>query len=301
MSGLVTVRSLFLEVTDVMTDFECEGIRRVVALTIAGSDSGGNAGIQADLRAFHMIGVHGCTVLTALTAQNPFEVRGILTADAEFVGMQIDAVLEAYSVNALKTGMLASADVIETVASRLMAYNRIAKVIDPVMVATSGARLLQEDAIESLRKELLPLASVITPNLPETEILAERNVGSRAERADAAKALYDEFGCAVLVKGGHGTDAEAEDLLFDGASFFRIATPRIDQPLSTHGTGCSLSAAITAALACGKSLLDAVVDGKAYVYESIRTGVWVGEAAAVLGTPANLPVDAVEVREGVGE
>ena len=270
-------------------------LRQSVALTIAGSDSGGNAGIQADLRAFHVFGVHGCTVLAALTAQNPFGVRGILTADAEFVGLQLDAVLEAYAVTALKTGMLSAPDVIETVADRLLLQSRILKVFDPVMVATSGARLLQDDAVSLLMDRLLPLATLVTPNLPETEVLVGRALLTRAEILDAAHALTDRLGCAVLVKGGHGTGPLAEDILADGSSLYRISAPRIDAPLSTHGTGCSLSAAITASLACGKNLLEAVVDGKAYVYESIRTGVWVGEGTAVLGTPAKLPLDRVTV------
>jgi hydroxymethylpyrimidine/phosphomethylpyrimidine kinase len=270
-------------------------MRRVVALTIAGSDSGGNAGIQADLRAFHVFGVHGCTVLAALTAQNPFGVRGILTADAGFVGMQLDAVLEAYAVSALKTGMLASPDVIEAVADRLVLHNRISKVMDPVMVATSGARLLQDDAVATLTGVLLPLATLITPNLPEAEVLTGRAIGGGDAIVDAARELGDTFGTAVLIKGGHGAAAEAEDILVDGERVYRIATPRIDQPVSTHGTGCSLSAAIAAALACGKPLLDAVAEGKAYVYESIRTGTWVGEASAVLGTPARLPIEQVRV------
>ena len=279
------------------SEIDFGSMRRTVALTIAGSDSGGNAGVQADLRAFHVFGVHGCTVFAALTAQNPFDVSAILTPDAEFVGMQVDAVLAAYSVNALKTGMLSSPDVIETVASRLLPYSRILKVFDPVMVATSGARLLQDDAAAILKRMLLPLATLITPNLPEAGALTGKTVETPEEAAAAARDLYNALGCAVLVKGGHRTGAAAADLLFDGETLFRISTPRIEHPLSTHGTGCSLSAAVTAALACGKSLLDAVVDGKAYVYESIRTGVWVGEAAAVLGTPGRLPVEAVEVRE----
>ncbi len=274
---------------------DSEGRRQVAALTIAGSDSGGNAGIQADLRAFHVFGVHGCTVLAALTAQNPFGVRSILTPDAAFVADQLDAVLEVYGVAALKTGMLAVPEVIEAVADRLLAYGRISKVVDPVMVATSGAKLLQDDAVEMLKSRLLPLATLITPNLPEAEVLLGRPVSTRGERADAARALADAFGCAVLIKGGHAAGASAEDVLFDGQSLRLLSTPRIEDPLSTHGTGCSLSAAITASLACGQTLLDAVVDGKAYVYESIRTSVRVGEVAAVLGTPARLPVEQVSV------
>jgi len=276
-------------------DFDMEGRRLVAALTIAGSDSGGNAGIQADLRAFHVFGVHGCTVLAALTAQNPFGVRAILTPDADFVAAQLDAVLEAYTINALKTGMLSSPEVIETVADRLVGQNRIAKVVDPVMVATSGARLLQDDAVGLLKTRLLPLASLITPNLSEAEVLFGKPVATIGEMAEAARGLSDAFGCAVLVKGGHGTGAAAEDVLFDGSSLVRLSAPRIEEPLSTHGTGCSLSAAIAASLACGKELIAAVAEGKAYVYESIRTGVRVGEIAAVLGTPERIPVERVTV------
>ncbi len=272
-----------------------EGRRLAVALTIAGSDSGGNAGVQADLRAFHMFGVHGCTVFAALTAQNPYGVRAILTADAAFVAAQLDAVLEAYAVGALKTGMLASPEVIEAVADRLVCQGRILKVVDPVMVATSGAKLLQDDAIDLLKARLLPLATLITPNLPEAEVLTGKAVATRDEMSVAARELADAFGCAVLVKGGHGACACAEDVLFDGASLHWFSTPRVESPLSTHGTGCSLSAAITASLACGKTLIGAVVEGKAYVYEAIRTGVYVGEAVAVLGTPARLPIEIVNV------
>ncbi len=270
-----------------------ESTRLSVALTIAGSDSGGNAGIQADLRAFHVFGVHGCTVLAALTAQNPFGVRAILTADAAFVAQQLDAVFEAYAVNALKTGMLSSPEVIEAVADRLLCQSRILKVFDPVMVATSGAKLLRDDAVELLKKRLLPLATLITPNLPEAEVLSGRTIATRTEMAEAARALSDTYGCATLIKGGHGAGACAEDVLFDGATLSLLSTPRIVEPLSTHGTGCSLSAAITASLASGRALLDAVAEGKAYVYEAIRTGAYVGEQAAVLGTPKRLPLERV--------
>ena len=274
---------------------DMHGRRWVAALTIAGSDSGGNAGIQADLRAFHVFGIHGCTVLSALTAQNPFGVRAILTVDADFAAAQLDAVLEAYSVSALKTGMLSSPEVIEAVADRLVCQGRIMKVVDPVMVATSGARLLQDDAVGMLKTRLLPLATLITPNRPEAGVLLGKSVATREEMANAARELFDAVGSAVLVKGGHGTGVCAEDVLFDGASLVRLSTPRIEEPLSTHGTGCSLSAAITASLACGNDLVQAVIEGKAYVYEAIRTGVSVGELAAVLGTPKRLPVEKVSI------
>ena len=270
--------------------------RQVAALTIAGSDSGGNAGIQADLRAFRTFGVHGCTAITALTAQNPFGVRSVLVADAAFMGEQLDAVLDVYGIGALKTGMLATAEIIEVVASRLSLHNRIPKVIDPVMIATSGASLLADDAVDVLRKQLLSLATLLTPNLPEAAVLLGKPVSTPEEQRDAARRLSDMFGCAVLVKGGHGDGTCAEDVLFDGDTLSLVSSPRIEEPLSTHGTGCSLSAAITASMACGNDLLCAVVEGKAYVYESIRTGVSVGDVATVLGTPQSLPIEQIRIQ-----
>jgi len=278
-----------------MVSDENYGLRQMVALTIAGSDSGGNAGIQADLRAFHKFGVHGCTVITALTAQNPFEVRSVVVPEAAFVGDQLDVVLGTYGIGALKTGMLATAEVIEAVTGRLMFYDRIAKVFDPVMVATSGAKLLEDDAVEVLRKRLLPLATLITPNLSEAGILLGHEVATREEQAEAARALADTFGCAVLVKGGHGVGGCAEDALCDGERVMMLSSPRIDDPLSTHGTGCSLSAAIAASLACGRTLVEATVEGKAYVYGAIRSAMNVGEAVAVLGVPEKLPTGEIRV------
>jgi hydroxymethylpyrimidine/phosphomethylpyrimidine kinase len=275
---------------------ETDGMaRKSAVLTIAGSDSGGNAGIQADLRAFHTFGVHGCTAITALTAQNPFKVSGILTADGDFVTEQIDAVIEVYNIRALKTGMLCSADIIEAVASTLACHNRILKVIDPVMIATSGARLLEDDAIEVMKKQLLPLAALITPNLPEAETLLGRKLDCDHAIAEAARALFESYGCATLIKGGHNPGAAARDLLFDGESALWFGSPVVEDPRSTHGTGCSLSAAIAAAFATGKDLHEAITAGKAYVYESIRTGINVGECAAVLGTPRNIPIDSITI------
>jgi len=273
--------------------------RKSAVLSIAGSDSGGNAGIQADLRAFHTFGVHGCTAITALTAQNPFSVSGILTADGDFVTEQIDAVIEVYDIRALKTGMLCNADIIEAVADNLACHNRILKVIDPVMIATSGAKLLEDDAIEQMKEHLLPLATLITPNLPEAETLLAKVLDTDLKIADAAKGLYDKFGCAALIKGGHNTNATARDLLFDGENMLWFESPVVEAPLSTHGTGCSLSAAITASLAKGKELADAVAEGKAYVYESIRTGINISECAAVLGTPQTIPIDEISIMKEI--
>ncbi len=260
--------------------------RQLAALTIAGSDSGGNAGIQADVRAFHTFGLHACTAVAALTAQNPAGVYAVEVPPPDFVVAQLDAVLPAYAIGALKTGMLATAPVIEAVAARLARAPSIPKVVDPVMVATSGAKLIADDAVAALRDRLLPLAALATPNLPEAEVLAGLEIRDRAGMAEAARRIRDRAGCAVLVKGGHRAGAEAEDYLLAPQGAFRLSSPAIADPASTHGTGCSLSAAIAAALAIGLALPDAVAAGKAYVYESIRTSLPVGPAATVLGMPA---------------
>lgn len=260
-------------------------------LTIAGSDSGGNAGVQADLRAFHAYGLHGCTVFAALTAQNPFGVAAIHGVPADFVAAQLDAVLGVYAIRALKTGMLADPAAIEVIADRLAAHPEIAKVVDPVIVATSGARLVSEAALQAICARLLPLATLITPNLPEAEMLCGRAVGDpNAERAgDAAHAealarqIHETYGCAVLVKGGHGDNAAAVDVLFDGRAVRTFALPWVDNPVSTHGTGCSLSAALAAELACGRDLAAAVEGAKAYVHRAIAGARWVGPDCGVLG------------------
>ena len=268
--------------------FDASGAKQISALTIAGSDSRGNAGIQADIRAFHVFGLHACTVITALTAQNPYGVRAVEVPDPAFIGEQMDAVLEEYGIGALKTGMLATAEVIEVVAARLAKRPDIQKVIDPVMIATSGAKLLRDDAVEAMKQKMLPLATLITPNIPEAEVILARSIASREEMAEAAIEMHKRFGCSVLVKGGHSALNVAADVLFDGNDSIWYSTPSILAPLSTHGTGCSLSAAIAASLACGREVRAAVAEGKAYVYESIRCGVYVGARATVLGTPGEM-------------
>ena len=254
-------------------------------LTIAGSDSGGNAGVQADLRAFHAYGLHGCTVFAALTAQNPQGVSAIHPVPADFVAAQLDAVLGVYSIAALKTGMLADVAAIEVIADRLAVHPEIAQVIDPVMVATSGAKLIADEAIGTLKKRLLPLATVITPNIPEAEVLSGLKLTCRAEVREAAKRLQGAFGCAVLIKGGHavGDLAAAEDTLYDGTDFFTATMPFIDNPISTHGTGCSLAAALAAELALGHDLKAAVAGAKRYVHEAIANSYFVGNGCGVLG------------------
>ena len=260
-------------------------------LTVAGSDSGGNAGVQADLRAFHAYGLHGCTVFAALTAQNPFGVTAIHGVPVDFVAAQLDAVLGVYAIRALKTGMLSDPAAIEAIADRLAAHPEIAKVVDPVTVATSGARLVPEAALRTICDRLLPLATLITPNLPEAEMLCGRAVGDpNAERAgDAAHAeelarrIHGRYGCAVLVKGGHGANAEAVDVLFDGREARAFALPWVERPVSTHGTGCSLSAALAAELALGRDLATAVTGAKRHVHAAIAAACWVGLDCGVLG------------------
>ena len=254
-------------------------------LTIAGSDSGGNAGVQADLRAFHAYGLHGCTVFAALTAQNPFGVSAIHPVPPDFVAAQLDAVLGVYDIRALKTGMLADAAIIESVAGKLAAHPDIAKVLDPVMVATSGAKLISDDAVSVLKKALLPLATVITPNIPEAEVLAGMRIACRADVRESAKRLNGEYGCAVLVKGGHavGDLAAAEDTLYADGDFSTYTMPWIADPVSTHGTGCSLAAALAAELALGRALPQAVAGAKDYVHQAIRNSFWVGPGCGVLG------------------
>ena len=272
-------------------------IAQPVALTIAGSDSGGNAGIQADLRAFHGFGVHGCTAIAALTAQNPSGVAGLQPATPDFLRLQLDAIFSSYGVNAIKTGMLLNDALIAVVADVLRRHRNIPLVVDPVMVATSGARLLENAAIEALIRRLLPLAALITPNLPEAEVLLGRPVAGVGAAGEAARELAARFQCAVLVKGGHDTLRQASDALCVGEKIFCLSTPVVRHPLSLHGTGCTLSAAVTAALATGCSLIDAVVQGKAFVYDAIRTGRRVGPHAAVLGMAKRKSVTCVRIED----
>jgi len=264
--------------------------RSVCCLTIAGSDSGGNAGVQADLRAFHAYGLHGCTAFAALTAQNPFGVTAIHQVPATFVAAQLDAVLGVYDIKALKTGMLSEPAVIETVADRLKGHPEIDQVIDPVMVATSGVRLVSEEAVEMLKTRLLPLACLMTPNLPEAEVLCGHALAPDSQRAgndgharDLAHELFDRYGCAVLVKGGHGANAAAVDVLYDGKDYHSFSMPWVPNPVSTHGTGCSLAAALAAELALGRELVEAVEGAKRYVHAAIAGSFFVGPDCGVLG------------------
>lgn len=247
-------------------------------LTIAGSDSGGNAGVQADLRAFHRYGLHGCTVFAALTAQNPFGVKAIHAVPPDFVADQLDAVLGVYDIAALKTGMLAEAKVIDVVAERLRAHPEIKKVVDPVMIATSGARLIGEEAMKTLVEKLIPLATLLTPNIPEAEAL----LGGKS--AHLARALYEKFGCAVLVKGGHAeAGRDAVDTLCADGEETTFTLPWVKDPVSTHGTGCTLAASLAAELALGRDHVSAVKGAKATVHAAIASSFPVGPNCGVLG------------------
>ncbi len=250
------------------------------ALTIAGSDSGGGAGIQADLKTFSAYRVFGMSAITAVTAQNSVGVQAVESLSPAFVARQIESVLEDFGVDAAKCGMLANATIIEAVAEALSPRRVEKLVVDPVMVAKSGASLLEPEAVRALTTRLLPLCLVVTPNLPEAEVLAGMPVASRAEMEEAARRIHALGPRHVLVKGGH-LKGDAVDLLFNGRDFTAYQVSRIESD-NTHGTGCTLSAAITAGLAQGRPLGEAVRDAKAYVTRAIREGFALGRGVGQL-------------------
>jgi len=241
-----------------------------VVLTIAGSDSSGGAGIQADLKTFTVLGTYGASVLTALTAQNTCGVSGILAVPADFIRQQIDAVASDFAIGAVKTGMLNNRETVEVVANALKQHSLRPLIVDPVIVATSGDTLLAPDALQAMRDQLIPHADVLTPNLHEAARLLDQPVANdEAEMITQARSLL-ELGCnAVVIKGGHGEGAEAVDMLVDGEAETRLALPRINTR-NTHGTGCTFSAAIAAFLAQGASLRQAVLDAKHFVHEALQ-------------------------------
>jgi hydroxymethylpyrimidine/phosphomethylpyrimidine kinase len=255
-----------------MSDAAPDAVKTAIALAIAGSDSSGGAGIQADLKTFAAFGVYGASVVTALTAQNTRGVQGIHAVPAGFVAAQLDSVLSDLDVAAIKTGMLADAQIVEAVARALRAVPSIPLVVDPVMVATSGDVLLAPEAVAALKRDLIPLATLLTPNLPEAAILlGAPTAESVADMRDQARALL-ALGCrGVLLKGGHLQGDSATDVLADAAGIQRLETTRIDTP-HTHGTGCTLSAAIAALMAQGETLTHAVRRAKAYVGHGLRHG-----------------------------
>jgi hydroxymethylpyrimidine/phosphomethylpyrimidine kinase len=245
------------------------GRSRPRALTIAGSDSGGGAGVQADLKTFSAFGVYGASAITAVTAQNTLGVVAIHDVPAEIVAAQVDAVLSDIGADAVKTGMLFSTAIVEAVADRLRAHGVVRLVIDPVMIAKGGDRLLREEAVAALRASLLPLAAVVTPNAPEASVLAGIDVVDEPTAREAARRIHALGPRLVIVKGGHLGGSRSEDIVFDGTTFEILSTPRIDTP-HTHGTGCTFSAAIAAELARGRPPLDAARSAKAFLQGAIE-------------------------------
>ena len=247
------------------------------ALTIAGSDSSGGAGIQADIKTMTANGVYAMSAITALTAQNTTGVYGIMEVTPEFLANQLDGIFTDIRPDAVKTGMVSSSALIEVIAQKLTQYKAENLVIDPVMVATSGAKLISDEAIETLKGKLLGLATLITPNIPEAQVLSGMDIRTAEDMERAAKAIYEAYGCAVLCKGGHQLN-DANDLLYskEGARWYqgrRIANP------NTHGTGCTLSSAIASNLAKGCSLDEAVERAKAYISGALAAMLDLGKGS----------------------
>ncbi len=254
-----------------------------VALTIAGSDSGGGAGIQADLKTFAALGVHGTSAIACLTAQNPRRVLAVEPCPPKMLRQQMEAVFEELKPAAVKTGMLYTPENLRAVA-RFFDGRRLPLVVDPLMISTSGAILLQPAAVKILREKLLPLATLITPNLDEAQLLAGRKITSLEAMREAAREIHRRFGAAVLVKGGHLKGArEAADIFFDGATELLLSAPFV-KGVRTHGTGCTYSAAICAALALGHGLPQAIETGKDFITAAIRDSRQIGKHF-VLGRP----------------
>lgn len=246
------------------------------ALTIAGSDSGGGAGIQADLKTFGALGVFGTSAITAVTAQNTVAVTRIQEIDPEIVAAQIDAVVEDIGIDAAKTGMLASTRILEAVAAALRRHRVPNLVVDPVMVSKSGARLLKEDAIEALKSKLLPLAEVVTPNIPEAEVLSGHKIADVEAMRDAARRIFSLGAKRVVIKGGHAEGPNVVDLYYDGDRFEEFKAERVPTR-NTHGTGCTYSAAIAAYLAHGLPPLDAVARAKEFLTAALRSAPAIGK------------------------
>lgn len=257
------------------------------AMTIAGSDSGAGAGIQADLKTFAALGVYGTSVLTAVTAQNTVEVAAIAEVPDEVVIAQIDTVVEDIGANAVKTGMLSGRSIIQNVADRLEAWGIRWLVVDPVMVSKSGVPLLQPNAVEALRKDLLPLASIVTPNIPEAEILAGISIATADDMREAAKRIAKQGPGIVIVKGGH-LEGPPVDLVFDGSDFLPIEGERV-QTTNTHGTGCTYSAAITALLAHGLAPMEAIPLARRYLESALHHSYAIGDGHSPVNHFAPLP------------
>lgn len=244
------------------------------ALTIAGSDSGGGAGIQADLKTFSALGVFGMSAITAITAQNTLEVRSVQNADLNIIRDQIEAVFDDIEVDAVKIGMLGTAEIIQTVADCLNKYKPFHIVLDPVMVSKGGHHLLEREAVEELKRTLLPLSTIVTPNVPEAEVLSGMSIQSEPDMYEACRKIIMNGPKAVLIKGGH-LEGDPNDLLYDGQDFHLFKGERIHTK-NVHGTGCTLSSAIAANLANEKNLILAIEDSKDYITEAIAQSLDIG-------------------------
>ncbi len=256
------------------------------ALTIAGSDCSGGAGIQADLKTMTMNGVYAMSAITALTAQNTTGVRAIQESTPDFLKQQIDAVFEDIYPDAVKIGMVASGDLIRVIANRLKYYDARNVVVDPVMVATSGSALMKNDAVQTLIEELLPLAVLVTPNIPEAQILSEMIIETKEDMLTAAKKIGDSYHCSVLLKGGHSVN-DANDLLYANKELIWFEGKRINNP-NTHGTGCTLSSAIASNLAKGFTLSEAVQRAKDYISGALAAMLDLGKGSGPMNHAFNL-------------
>ena len=256
------------------------------SLTIAGSDSGGGAGIQADLRTFAAFGVFGTSAITAVTAQNPLEVTRVDAVPADGVDAQIKAVLSTIKVRTVKTGMLLNAEIIKITAQNLKEQN-LSLIIDPVMVSTSGTRLLEENAIEVLKKELLPLATWLTPNIPEAELLLDRKINTHDDTIKAAMELGQHWNCSVILKTGHlkARGNTAADIVYHEEKIYELSSPRVSKCKAAHGTGCTLSSALAAAMALDISWKKALRMAKGFVYGSLNESVNIGTKVEAMYPP----------------
>lgn len=249
-------------------------------LTIAGSDSSGGAGIQADIKTITCLGMYAMSAITSLTAQNTTGVYGVSDVEPEFVAKQLDCVFEDIFPDSVKIGMVSNAGIIRAIANSLKMHKAKNIVLDPVMISTSGSPLLQQDAIDELNSSLLPLASLVTPNIPEAEALSGTRIADKADTEKAAEIIYSRCKTAVLIKGGHSVH-DADDLLFDGKEFKWFCSPKIDNS-NTHGTGCTLSSAIACGLADGRSISDSVTAAKKYINGALRANFDIGKGSGPL-------------------
>lgn len=247
------------------------------ALTIAGSDSCGGAGIQADIKTMTMNGVYAMSAITALTAQNTLGVTGIMDVSPEFLSQQLDAIFTDIYPDAVKIGMVSQSELIKIISDKLKQYEAKNIVVDPVMVATSGAKLIADDAVDTLKEQLIPLASLLTPNIPEAEILSDMEIKAEADMEEAAKRISEGFGCAVLLKGGHKVN-DANDLLYSQGTMTWFPGKRINNP-NTHGTGCTLSSAIASNLAKGYTMPEAVKKAKDYISGALEDMLDLGQGS----------------------